>query len=190
MAGDVEELSCRGNLAQVQLGGEDALFAEEWPREVTPVGGHDRASAAAEHLRRPCQRILQLEIGRVHRAGQVLAGAHDEDASLERDVPQRGLPAVAGVGGGSEVDALAGLIEGMPRDRIGGDERFGQDDDPRPAVGGCLDEGVQLREGRVAIEHHRRCLDSGNRYPPVGIAHAGVTSSRDGRPRSCGPGRR
>ena len=50
--------------------------------------------------------------------------------------------------------------------RVGGDERFGKDDEPRSLAGGLTGERVDFFDRPLAVECHGRRLDDGDRESP------------------------
>ena len=97
------EVPLRGQReGEVAVGGDGALLVVQGSGDDVAGGPDDARTASAEHVDPGRQR--QREVLGERRCRDVLRHAHDEDAALDRDVPHRGEPAVAVVGGRGEPD--------------------------------------------------------------------------------------
>jgi len=64
----------------------------------------DGAPTATHNLRLIGQIFEAGQIGRIHRLGHKVVAAQDKTTPFTSNMSQRGLPAIAGVGGWSQVD--------------------------------------------------------------------------------------
>ena len=162
------ELAAR-DVPQIQIRNQHPLLAQQRPRHRLAQRTVDRGPPAREHVGPVVELVQDLDVRRIVLLGDELVAPDHEAAPLERDVPERRLPAVARIGGGRQVDLDPLAVHGHARERhvvlpadqpadprerrldhrqrapvpLAPDEAFG---------GGGFELAVQPRQGSVRVE--------------------------------------